>query len=256
MRRFVHSPSLDRADSRDGVAPQGLDFGPSELPPLAGEQVPQREFADTDPLELVHLVPEPRQHATDLPILALVEDHFEDCALLVLRADLDPFGMHLALSESDAPADFVEQLLRWHSRHLDQIFLLHAIPRVGEQVREGAVVGDEDHPFAHAIEPADGKQPLFTGHEIDHPGPARGVEVGGHHADRLVEHVDDPLRIGQSLAVDPHLGLEWIDSRPQLCDDLPVDLDATRSDQLLAGSPTAESRCGEHLLEPLEPVVD
>ena len=256
MRRFVHSPGLDRADGRDGVVPEGLDLGPRELPPLAGEQVPERKFANADPLELVHLVAEPRQHATDLPILALVEDHFEDCALLVLRADLDPFGMHLALRERDTPADFVEQFLRWDARHLDQIFLLHAIARVGEQVREAAVVGDEDQPFAHAIEPADGKQPLFTGHEIDHAGPARGVEVGGHHADRLVEHVDDPLRVGQSLAVDPHLRFEWIDLRPQLRDDLPVDLNAARSDQLLAGSPTAESRCGEHLLEPLEPVVD
>ena len=127
---------------------------------------------------------------------------------------------------------------------------------MGEQVREGAVVGDEDQPFAHAIEPADGKQPLFTGHEIDHAGPARRVEIGGHDSDRLVEHVDDPFRIGQSLAVDPHLGLERIDSRPQLGDDLPVDLNAPRSDQLLAGSPTSKSCCGEHLLQPLEPVVD
>ena len=111
MRRFIQSPGLDRADGRDGVVPQGLDLGPRELPPLAGEQVPEREFADTDPLELVHLVAEPRQHATDLTILALVEDHFEDCALLVLRANIDPFGMHLALRQRDATADFVEQFL-------------------------------------------------------------------------------------------------------------------------------------------------
>jgi hypothetical protein len=107
--------------------PESLDFAPGQLPPLAGEQVAQRELANTDPLELVHLVAEPCQHPPDFPILSLVEDHFKDGALLVLRADIHPLGMYLPLGQRDAAADLIEQFLGRHARHLHEIFFFHAI---------------------------------------------------------------------------------------------------------------------------------
>ena len=199
---------------------------------------------------------EPRQHPADLPILAFIEDHLEHGTLFVLRADVHPLGMHLPFGQGDATANFVEQFLGRHARHLHEIFLFHSIPRMGEEVGQRPVVGDEDQPFAHAVEPADGKQSLLTRHEVDHAGSAVGIVVGGHHAHRLVEHVDDPLRVGQFLAIYPYLGLERIDPRAEQCDDLPVDFDATGRDQFLAGSPTAEASRSEHLLEPLQTVIE
>ena len=213
--RLVHPFGLDRADGRDCIVPQGLDLVPGELPPLAGEEVAQRELADANPFELVDLVAEPRQHPANLAILALVEDHFQDGTQLVLRADVHPLGVHFSLGQRDAPANLVEQLLGRHACHLHEIFLFHAVAGMGEKVGQCPVVGDEDQPLAHAVEPADGKQPLLARHEVDHTGPAVGIEVGGHHAHRLIEHVDDPLRVGQFLTVHPHLGLERIDPRAE-----------------------------------------
>ena len=198
---------------------------------------------------------EPREHPADLTILALVEDHLEHGALLVLRADRDPLGLHLSFGESHALTELVEQFRRWHTGHLHEIFLLHSIPWMGQQVGEIAVVGDQDQPFAHPVEPADGKEPPLSRHEIDHPGPSSGVKVGRDRAHRFVEQVDDPLGIGQPFAIDADLLTPRIDLCPEGRDHATVHFDAAGRDQLLTGPPAAEPRGGQHLLEPLEAIV-
>ena len=149
----------------------------------------------------------------------------------------------------------VDELLAGHARDLDEIFLLHAISRMGQEVGEAAVVGDQNQPLAHPVEPADREESLFTGHEIDHPRTTRGIEVGRDHAHRLVEHVDDPLRVWQPFAVDTNLLGLRIDSAPERGHHLPINLDAARRDQFLAGAAAAKPRGGQHLLQTLEAVV-
>ena len=126
---------------------------------------------------------------------------------------------------------------------------------MGEEVCEPTVVGEEDQPLAHAVEPANREQPLLAGHEVDDTGSPRRIGVGGHHADRLVEHVDDPLRVGQPLAVNTNLLGARIDAGAERGHHLPVNLDAARRDQFLAGATTAESGRREHLLQPLTLVI-
>jgi hypothetical protein len=204
---------------------------------------------------LVDLVAERGQHAPDLAVLTLVEHHLEHGALLVLRADRHPLGMHLGFSEADATSESVEQFLAGHAGDLHEVLLLDAVSRMGEEVCEPTVVGEEDQPLAHAVEPANREQPLLAGHEVDDTGSPRRIGVGGHHADRLVEHVDDPLRVGQPLAVDTNLLSARIDAGAERGHHLPVNLDAARRDQFLAGATTAESGRREHLLQPLTLVI-
>jgi hypothetical protein len=187
----------------------------------------------------MHLVTKAGEHSADLAVLALVEHHLQHGALLVLRTDRDPLGMHLRLREPDAAVQSVDELLAGHARDLDEIFLLHAISRVGQEVGEAAVVGDQNQTLAHPVEPADREEPLFTGHEIDHPRTARGIEVGRDHAHRLVEHVDDPLRVWQPFAVYTNLLGLRIDSAPERGHHLPINLDAARRDQFLARAAAA-----------------
>jgi hypothetical protein len=240
----------------EGILAEGLDLRPGQQPPLPREEVAERELSNGDPLELMDLVAELREHAADLAILPLVEDHLEDRALLVLGLEVDVLGAGHPLGEADAATEFIERFRGGDPRHLDEVFLLDAIPWVGEEIGKFAVVGDEDQPFAHPVEPADGKQPLFPGHEVDDAGPAVRVEVRGHDADRLGEHVDHPLRVGEPLAVDPDLLTERIDAGAELRHHLSVDLDAPGRDQLLAVPPAAEAGCREHLLESLQAVID
>ncbi len=239
----------------EGILAEGLDLRPGQKPPLPRQQVAEGELPNGDTLELMDLVAELREHAADLAVLPLVENHLEDGALLVLGFEMDVLSAGHSLREADAAAELVEGFRSGNPRHLDEVFLLDAIPWVGEEIGQFTVVGDEDQPFAHPVEPADGKQPLFPRHEVDDAWPAVRVEVRGHDADRLGEHVDDPLRVGKPLAVDADLLAERIDPGAELCDHLTVDLDAPGRDQFLAVPPAAESRCREHLLEPLEAVV-
>ena len=239
----------------EGILAEGLDLRPGQQPPLPRQQVAEGKLSDRDTLELMDLVPELREHTADLAVLPLVENHLEDRALLVLRLEVNVLGAGHALREADAAAEFVEGFQSGNARHLNEVFLLDTIPRVGEEVGQFAVVGDEDQPFAHPVEPADGKQPLFPRHEVDDARPAVGIEVRGYHADRLGEHVDDPLRVGQPLAVDADLLAERIDAGAELRDHLTVDLDPPGRDQFLAVPPAAEPGRREHLLEPLEAVI-
>jgi hypothetical protein len=150
-------------------------------------------------------VAQPGEHATNLAVLALVEHHLEHRTLFVLRADRDPLGMHLALREPDSAAELVEQFLRRHAGDLHEVSLLHAIAGMGQQIREITVIGEQEQALAREVEPADREQPLVGGHEIDGPGPARGVEVRRHDADGLVEQVHHPPHPREPLAVNADL---------------------------------------------------
>jgi hypothetical protein len=68
----------------EGILAEGLDLRPSQQPPLPRQQVAEGELSNGDTLELMDLVPELREHAADLAVLPLIENHLEDRALLVL----------------------------------------------------------------------------------------------------------------------------------------------------------------------------
>jgi hypothetical protein len=240
---------------RQGILAEGLDLRPGQLPTLAGEEVAERKLADRHTLQLMDLVAEVREHAANLTVLPLVEDHLEDGALLVLRLEVDMLSPCHPLGEPDATAEFVDRLRGGHTGHLNEVFFLDSIPGVGAEIGQFTVVGDEDQPFAHPVEPADGEQTLVAGHEIDDAWSAIGVEVRGHHANGLGEHVHDPLRVRQTLAVDADLLTERIDAGAELGDDLAIDLDPACRDQFLAISPASEPGCRQHLLQAFETVV-
>jgi len=239
----------------EGILAEGFDLRPGQLPPLPRQEVAEGELSDRDSLELMDLVPEVREHAADLAVLPFVENHLEDGALLVLRFHMDMLGPGHPLRQADAAAELVDGVRGGDPRDLNEVFLLDAIPGMGEEIGQLTVVGDEDQPFAHPVEPADREQSLFPRDEIDDAGPAIGVEVRGHHADRLGEHVDDALRVGEPLTVDADLLAEGIDAGTELRDHLAVDLDPACRDQFLAVPPTAEPGRREHLLKPFKAVI-
>ena len=103
--------------------------------------------------------------------------------------------MHAAFGQPHSPSETVEHLRRRHTGHLHVIFLFHTIPGMGQKVGQFPIVGDEDQSLAHPVKPADCEEPRVAGHEIDHPRPTGGIVIGGDGSDRLVEHVDDPLRM-------------------------------------------------------------
>jgi len=226
---------------RQGILAERFHFGPGELPALPGQQRTERQVADRHPLELMDLVAELREHPADFAVLPFIEHHLEDGAQFVLRLEVDMLGPGYALGQADSPAQFFQRFRRRHAGDLHEVFLLHAVPGVGEEVCQFAVVGDEDQPLAHPVEPADGKQPLLPRHEIDDARTAIGVEIGRHDPHWLVEHVDHPLRVGESLAVHADLLPQRIDAGAELRHHFAVHLDPSGGDQFLAVPPAPET---------------
>jgi hypothetical protein len=70
-----------------------FDLVPAQSSPLAGEKVSKSQVSDSNSFELLHLVAESSEHPTDFTVPPLVENHFQDGTLFVLRADGDSFGM-------------------------------------------------------------------------------------------------------------------------------------------------------------------
>ena len=187
------------------------------------------------------LVAQAGEHPSDLPVLALVEHHLQNGALLVLGANLDPLGMHAALGQPHSPSETVKHLGPRHTGYLHVIFLLDAIPRMGQKVGQFAIVGDEDQALAHPVKPADCKEPCVAGHKIDHPRATGGIVIGGDGSDRLVEHVDNPLRVRQPLTVDTDLLPQGIDAGAEFRNHFSINLDAALCDQFLATAAAAET---------------
>jgi hypothetical protein len=222
---------------------------------LTRQEGAECQAANRHSLELMHLVAKLRKHTANLAILSLIENHLQDGALLVMASDRDPLRVDLALRQPDALPKTIEQFRGRHTGNLHEVFLLDAIPGMRQEVGELTVIGEQDEPFAHAIETPHRKQPAVTRHEINHPRPSGRVVIRRHHADRFVKEKDDPLGVWQPLTVHANFLVLRIDLRAEEGHDLAVDLDTTRRHQLLAGPPTPKPCRRENLLKPLDAVA-
>lgn len=225
------------------------------MPPLAGKQVAEGQPPHRNSFELMNLVPELGQHAPNLTVLSLVEDHLEDSAELVLTPDAEPLRMHFAFCQPHALPKPLKQFRGRDTGHLHKVLLLDAITRMGEQVREVAVIGEKNEPFAHAIEPSDRKQSTVVWHEVNDSWSAGRVEVSCHHADRLVKEIDHATRIGEPLTIDANLLGPRIDLCAKRGYHLAIHLHSAGRDKLLAGTPASKTGSGEHFLKPLEAII-
>jgi len=195
------------------------------------------------------------QHAPNLAILSLVKNHLEDGAELVLTPDREPLCMHFAFCQPHALPEPLEQFRGWHTRNLHKILLLNAITRMRQKVREVAIIGEQNEPFAHAIEPSHGKQPTVVWHQVDDSWSAGRVEVGRHHTDRLVQEIDDAPRIGQPLTIDANFLGPRINLGAERGDHLTVHLNTATGDEFLTRTSAAKTGSREHLLKPLEAAI-
>jgi hypothetical protein len=200
-------------------------------------------------------VTEPREHSADLAVLPLVEHHLKHGALSVLGADRHPLGVHFSLGEPHPLPQLVEEFFGGNACDLHEVFFLDSIAGMCEKVGERTIVGQQDQSLAHAVEPSHGEQTVIAGDEVDDPRPSGRIDVGRDDADRLVEQVDDTADLGQPLTIDPDFLCPRIDAGAELGHHDPIDLDAARRDQFLAGAAATEASGRQHLLQPFEAVI-
>ena len=243
------------AHGGNGGPSECFDFLPGEPPRLPRQEVAEGEITDGNPLELLHLVTQGGKHSTDLPVPSFIEHHFEHGALLVLRADSDSLGMDSRFRQRHPLSQAFNRLLGRNASHLNEVAFFDAVARMRQEVAEFTVIGDENQSFAAAVEPADRKQPLVAGNQVDDPWAACRIKVGCDHADRFVEQVDNATGARQAFAIDTNLLPQWIDPGAEGRDHFTVNFHPPACDEFLTGSPAADAGGSEHLLEPFQTVI-
>ena len=146
---------------------------------------------------------------------------------------------------------FVERVIVGVAINQGPIRFLDAKPRVREQIRQGAVVGDQNQTFAGPIEPSDGKNSLVRWNQIDHPRPAARIVIRRHDTDRLVDDIVQTLRPRQRHAIHSDFLVNGINPRSELHDGLPIHFDPSGHDQLFALAPTRDPGRRQNFLQTL-----
>ena len=131
---------------------------------------------------------------------------------------------------------------------LHLVDLVHLVARMGEPVRERAVVREEERTGRVGVEAADRHDAGIVLDEVDDGRAASRIAGGRHHARRLVEqHVREPLlRHGPPVHLDDVVAG---DERVELSR-LAVHGHATGEDELVRLAPGGDSRTCEIRVQP------
>ena len=203
------------------------------------------QSSDANADEALHFVANLIKHAANLAIDALAQDHAHSGWLGRLNF-LEPG----ALPVEHDPA---EELRResWIPRTVesDLVFLLDFVTRMGESLREVAVIREEKKAFSLGVEPANVEKPRQMRREQIEDGVACvRIRSRGNEASRLVEKEMKPALAVHELAADfdmvalRRLGAE-VRANPA------VDRDAAFRNQLVALPPRTDAGGSEETVQ-------
>ncbi len=230
-------------EPRSSGARSELHLGRLELAPGAGLEPGERQPGVAAAVQADDRVPDRGEHALHLVRATLVQHELD-------AAWTEPAGAGrrgAAVVELDALAEPAERLVVRVALDLCLVGLLDAVARMGEPVREAAVVGQQERPGRVCVETPDGHDARLARDELDDGRPASRVAGGRHDARRLVEeHVREPLpRDLASVDLDT-VGRD--DEGVQL-PRLAVDADAAGLDQLVGAATRGDAGPGEVSVE-------
>ena len=143
-------------------------------------------------------------HALDLVLAALVQRELQPARAVSLNEDSDASRRRDAVLELDSVAQPGEGVERRRAHDVRLVDLRHAVARVGQAVREVAVVGEQERAGRVDVEPPDGDDARLVRHELDDRRPPLRIACSRYDAGGLVQqHVGERLAL-DTLAVDLH----------------------------------------------------
>ena len=238
---------LTRAVAGRGRPGQGAHLGGLEGPPRARLEAVVGEGPDAGAHQTAHGVADGLAHAADLAVAALVDDDAQHAG----GDDAHRGRRRPAVVEVHPQSQAPQGPRCGGAVHLDEVLLLHPEGRMGEALGQGAVVGEDEQPFAVGVEPPHREDARFVGHELDHGGPVLRVVRGRDHPSRLVQEVvDQPGQHGQDHAVETDLVDGDVDTATEL-GPFAVDRHPSPGDQLFTGPPAPQADAGQDFLEAL-----
>jgi hypothetical protein len=171
-----------------------------------------------------------------------------------VEADFGGRGFYAAVvleGDVDAGAEACEGFFVGTAADFDEIFFGDVRAGFRKFLGEGAVVGEEEEAFAGVVEAADGIDALGERAEKLHDGGAAlGIRDGGYVAFGFVEHeVEEALGRLDGFAIDADGVSIGIGLGAEFGDDLAVEGDAARGDDLFGFAAGGDAGGGEDFLE-------
>ena len=185
-----------RRPHRPRIVPSARTSTMRELSPRSGLQPAVRDRADAHAHQPAHRMADRVAHPAHLAVASFVDRDAQQ----VRRRQRDLRRRGDAVLERDALAEHAHRRGRGSSRDLGQVLLLDPERRMGEPMREVAVVREEQQPLGVGVEPTDREHPRLGGHEVGDDRPSLRVGERRHHASRLVQQVVDETRVGPRAA--------------------------------------------------------
>ena len=141
-------------------SPQAIDLIQRQSARFARGQTVQQQWADLQPDQPQHLVPQLGQHPTDLAVLPLRQNNAQPGAFPLTLQFLNRFRAHPPLGQVNALQQFLQVLGSRGPSHQHAIGLLHLVTRVSQPQRHFPVVGHQQQAFAVGVQPAHRVDPL------------------------------------------------------------------------------------------------
>jgi hypothetical protein len=221
----------------------------SQVPAFAECQTGQVQRSDSNPPQSLDRNPDRLHHPADDVERALVDDHLEDQSLIALPQDAEFARDDRAALDRHPVAYPLENRVARPGQRQDVVFLVEAVSRVHDAVRDIAVVGEEEQPFGVAVEPADRKHALRDMDQVHHRSPVPLVLHRRDVAARFIQQQVAGALLAELPAVDTDHGAVRIGFESKLRDHDAVDGDPSGRDQFFRRPAGADSAGGEYSLQ-------
>ena len=130
-----------------------LRFG--QCAPMAARQIAQSKVSNSRTSEPFHFISHRVEHAANLTIDSLSQNHAQSRG----RDGMKPGNLRALTVEKDSAQEFGGERRVPGPIQDHFVFLVDLVTRVGELLRQLAVISQEQQTFAWRVQPADVKQP-------------------------------------------------------------------------------------------------
>lgn len=178
-------------------------------------------------------MPDGLKHPPHLSLPSGVNGQLDPRGRLAGVQEANPGRSRRSIIEQDALLQSIESVLCRPPFDLGLVYLLHTEARVGEAESQFTVVGDDEQALGVSVEAAGGiETSILHPEQVEHGLPAALVASRRDRTPRLVEQHVHPGLDHEGAAVELHAVGALIHRRARAGDDLAVNPDSARSDQL------------------------
>jgi hypothetical protein len=200
------------------------------------------------------------KHLAQFAVAALGQDHFVPGIVAGPsladrhRGCMDTPVARTAAIDRYSLAQPVEFRFGGLTAHLHEVSLLDAGCRLGELVRQVAVIGHQQKAFTQVVQAADRVKPfVHLLEELHDGGAALRIADRGHIAFGLVKHkVAQAFSAADQLSIDPDVVSFGVRFRAQFGDHLAIYLYPALRNHLFGMAAAGHPGLGQNLLQPLE----